>query len=99
MKVSYPNGVIVKLGEELTPTQVKKTPWVTWEAEENAFYTLIMVDPDAPSRENPTLRQVDDSELQISNICNQIFVDFFFLFIGSSLASYEYSRILCPKWR
>lgn len=63
MKVSYPNEVIVKLGEELTPTQVKKTPWVTWEAEKDAFYTLMMVDPDAPSRDDPTFRQVDHSEL------------------------------------
>lgn len=57
-KVSYPNGVIVKLGEELTPTQVKKTPWVTWEAEGDAYYTLMMLDPDAPSREDPTFRQL-----------------------------------------
>lgn len=57
-KVSYPNNVIAKLGEELTPTQVKTAPWLTWEAEEEAFYTMLMVDPDAPSRTNPALREV-----------------------------------------
>lgn len=48
----------MKLGEELTPTQVKKAPWLTWEAEEDAFYTLMMFDPDSPSREDPNLSQV-----------------------------------------
>ncbi len=28
-------------------------PSVTWEAEPNSFYTLLMTDPDAPSRKNP----------------------------------------------
>lgn len=46
------------MGEELTPTQVKDVPWVTYEAEEEAFYTLLMVDPDASSRSNPDLREV-----------------------------------------
>lgn len=48
----------MKLGEELKPTDVKKAPWVTWEAEEDAYYTLMMLDPDVPSREDPSLRQV-----------------------------------------
>lgn len=34
----------------LTPTQVKDKPQVTWEAEEGAYYTLVMVDADTPSR-------------------------------------------------
>lgn len=48
----------MKLGDELTPTQVRTTPYVTWKAEQDEFYTLIMVDPDAPSRTNHTLREV-----------------------------------------
>lgn len=40
-------------GNTLTPTQMKEQPTVTWDADPNAFYTLIMTDPDAPSREDP----------------------------------------------
>lgn len=42
LKVSYPNGVKVELGNVLTPTQVKDQPDVEWEAEKDAFYTLLM---------------------------------------------------------
>lgn len=48
----------VDSGNELTPTQVKDKPTVTWNAESGALYTLLMTDPDAPSRENPTAREV-----------------------------------------
>lgn len=44
-------------GNELTPTIVKDKPNVSWEAEEGSFYTLIMTDPDAPSRNNPKMRE------------------------------------------
>ncbi|XP_013102441.1 protein D3 [Stomoxys calcitrans] len=57
-KITYGGGVTVELGKELTPTQVKDQPEVTWEAEEGALYTLLMVDPDAPSRQEPTYREV-----------------------------------------
>ncbi|KAK7475380.1 hypothetical protein BaRGS_00033398 [Batillaria attramentaria] len=40
-------------GMVVTPTQVKDKPHVSFEADPNAFYTLIMHDPDAPSRKNP----------------------------------------------
>lgn len=46
------------MGKELTPTQVKDKPQVTWDAEKGAYYTLMMVDPDAPSRENHPFREV-----------------------------------------
>lgn len=42
LKVSYPTGVKVDLGNVLTPTQVKDQPDVEWEAEKDAFYTLLM---------------------------------------------------------
>lgn len=45
LKVSYPSGVTVSLGNELTPTQVKDVPQVSWEAEKGAYYTLLMTDP------------------------------------------------------
>lgn len=40
-------------GNVVTPTQVKSQPQLSWSAEEGAFYTVCMTDPDAPSRENP----------------------------------------------
>jgi phosphatidylethanolamine-binding protein (PEBP) family uncharacterized protein len=46
-------SIEVKPGMILTPTQVKDPPTVEWDADPNAFYTLIMNDPDAPSRKNP----------------------------------------------
>lgn len=47
----------VNYGNELTPTQVKEQPIVKWAADENSFYTLLMVDPDAPSRTKPDYRE------------------------------------------
>ncbi|XP_018790299.1 PREDICTED: phosphatidylethanolamine-binding protein homolog F40A3.3-like [Bactrocera latifrons] len=58
LQVTYPSGVEVELGKELTPTQVKDQPTVRWEAEDNALYTLFMVDPDAPSRAEPIYREI-----------------------------------------
>lgn len=57
-QISYPSGVGVDLGNELTPTQVKDRPEVTWEAEMGAFYTLVMIDPDAPSRVNQSIGEI-----------------------------------------
>ncbi|GBP43022.1 Phosphatidylethanolamine-binding protein homolog F40A3.3 [Eumeta japonica] len=55
--VKFPSGVSVNEGNELTPTQVKDTPTVTWDAEDDQFYTLAMTDPDAPSRKEPKFRE------------------------------------------
>lgn len=41
-QVSYPSGVSVDFGNELTPTQVKDEPSVNWPTDSNAFYTLCM---------------------------------------------------------
>jgi len=57
LKISYPSKVKVNLGNILTPTQVKDQPKVEWDAEEGAFYTLLMTDPDAPSRKEPLRRE------------------------------------------
>ncbi|XP_033211166.1 protein D2-like [Belonocnema kinseyi] len=56
VEVEYGNKE-VKFGEEWTPTQVKNAPEIDYEDDENAFYTLMMTDPDAPSRTNPTYRE------------------------------------------
>ncbi|XP_037814421.1 protein D3-like isoform X2 [Lucilia sericata] len=57
LKVSYDGGLEVNKGNELTPTQVKQQPKVEWEAKCADYYTLIMTDPDAPSRANPKVRE------------------------------------------
>ncbi|KAL4712366.1 hypothetical protein ACJJTC_001527 [Scirpophaga incertulas] len=56
-KVVYSSGVEVKEGNELTPTQVKDVPTVTWDAQADKFYTVAMTDPDAPSRTEPKFRE------------------------------------------
>nr|XP_014092006.1 protein D2-like [Bactrocera oleae]XP_036234268.1 protein D2-like [Bactrocera oleae] len=56
LKVNYKN-VLAENGKELTPTQVAAQPSIEWNAESDAFYTIIMTDPDAPSRSNPKFRE------------------------------------------
>ncbi|XP_068152879.1 protein D2 [Drosophila tropicalis] len=57
LKVSYKSGLMAKDGGELTPTQVKDQPCVEWNAEPDALYTLLLTDPDAPSRKDPKFRE------------------------------------------
>ncbi|XP_020798723.1 protein D2 [Drosophila serrata] len=57
LKVTYNNGLVAKDGVEFTPTQVKDQPQVEWNAQPGEFYTLIMTDPDAPSRAQPKFRE------------------------------------------
>ncbi|XP_067012135.1 protein D2 isoform X2 [Anabrus simplex] len=56
-EVTYPSGVKVDMGNELTPTQVKDPPTVKWPAKDGTLYTLCMTDPDAPSRKEPKFRE------------------------------------------
>ncbi|KAI8130948.1 Phosphatidylethanolamine-binding protein like protein F40A3.3 [Lucilia cuprina] len=57
LKVTYDGGLEVNKGNELTPTQVKLQPRVEWQAKCTDYYTLIMTDPDAPSRADPKVRE------------------------------------------
>ncbi|KAK6743742.1 hypothetical protein RB195_010813 [Necator americanus] len=57
VKAVYDSGAEVTLGNVLTPTQVKNPPKLTWDAEPGALYTVIMTDPDAPSRKEATFRE------------------------------------------
>ena len=50
--LEYPGGLKLETGAVLTPTQVKDAPSVSWGGEEGALYTLVFMDPDAPSRED-----------------------------------------------
>lgn len=58
--MTYENAT-VNMGFELTPTQVWNRPNVSWPVYANSsgtYYTLIMTDPDAPSRADPSLGEV-----------------------------------------
>ncbi|XP_049879011.1 protein D3-like [Pectinophora gossypiella] len=46
IELKYPSGVQASQGNELAPTQVKDQPTVTYEADPNAYYTLVFTDPD-----------------------------------------------------
>lgn len=50
LKVSYNSGIDLNIGSELTPTQVKDQPTVEYDQDEGSFYTLLLTDPDAPSK-------------------------------------------------
>ncbi|XP_011182663.1 protein D3-like [Zeugodacus cucurbitae] len=56
LKVNY-KTVLAENGNELTPTQVAAQPTIEWSADSDGFYTIIMTDPDAPSRNNPKFRE------------------------------------------
>ncbi|KAJ6223682.1 hypothetical protein RDWZM_002227 [Blomia tropicalis] len=57
-EVKYGSGVEMKLGNELTPTQVQSIPIsIRWPTEPNALYTIVLTDPDAPSRQQPKYRE------------------------------------------
>ncbi|KAJ4721676.1 Flowering locus T-like protein [Melia azedarach] len=57
LRVTYGNKVVTN-GCELKPSQVVNHPRVEIGGEElRTFYTLVMVDPDAPSPSDPNLRE------------------------------------------
>lgn len=47
----------VQSGNTLTPTIVKHPPRVTWNTKVGSFYTLMLFDPDAPSRDAPKFKE------------------------------------------
>jgi len=57
VEVKY-GSLEVNHGNTLTPTQVKDPPThINWAADANSFYTLVLTDPDAPSRKDPKFRE------------------------------------------
>ncbi|XP_035783384.1 protein D3-like isoform X1 [Anopheles albimanus] len=56
-RVSFKSGRQAEGGNRLTPTQIRNPPVVTWNANERALYSLIMTDPDVPSRDDPRFRE------------------------------------------
>ncbi|EFA04147.2 protein D2 [Tribolium castaneum] len=58
LKVEYKKtNKEVHLGNELAPKDVRDAPSVTYSGDPHAFYTLVMTDPDAPSRKNPKAKE------------------------------------------
>eukprot|EP00062_Callorhinchus_milii_P026834 gi/632989423/ref/XP_007883640.1/ PREDICTED: phosphatidylethanolamine-binding protein 1-like [Callorhinchus milii] len=59
LKVKFNGLEITKMGQTLTPTQVKNLPlFINWKGmKPKSLYTLLLVDLDAPSRQNPTARE------------------------------------------
>ncbi|KAI7824334.1 phosphatidylethanolamine-binding protein [Gamsiella multidivaricata] len=56
--VSYGNGKEIALGNKLSAEETQQSPEVSFQADDpNDKYTLIMTDPDAPSRSNPKNRE------------------------------------------
>lgn len=45
------------MGKELTPTQVQNPPQLEWTPKKDTFYTLIFTEPDAPSRQDTSMRE------------------------------------------
>lgn len=56
-KVGYRSKKLVDASKELTPTEVRDVPKVEWDAEPTTLYTLVMIDPDSPSRTEPLNRE------------------------------------------
>lgn len=56
-KVAYRAKLLVDAGKELTPAEVRDAPKVEWDADPVVFYTLVMIDPDSPSRTEPLNRE------------------------------------------
>ncbi|KAL5288504.1 PEBP1.2 family protein [Megaselia abdita] len=51
-------GSLLTPGQCMMPMQVQREPTVTWRAEKDALYTLVMTDPDVPSRIDQSLADV-----------------------------------------
>lgn len=48
--IRYPSGKTVNLGNEIKPVDTREKPYILFNAIPHSFYTLLMVDPDTPSR-------------------------------------------------
>ncbi|XP_030081258.1 protein D2 [Drosophila hydei] len=57
VSILYPCEITVSPGCHLTPFQVRREPIIRWMADPHKFYTLALIDPDAPSRAKPTYRE------------------------------------------
>ncbi|KAJ3000123.1 hypothetical protein HKX48_003259 [Thoreauomyces humboldtii] len=54
LSVKFPSGKKAALGKELPATACLSAPTVTWPADPESYYTVMMVDPDVPNRDKPS---------------------------------------------
>ncbi|XP_062704997.1 protein D3-like isoform X1 [Aedes albopictus] len=57
LRVAYKSGREAEGGNRLTPTQTRTVPSLSFNTNERSFYTLLMIDPDTPSRDDPRDRE------------------------------------------
>ena len=58
LEVGWPHtNIKAHLGNVVKPSDMKHQPYVRWDAEPHSYYTLIMVDPDAPERKSPKYKE------------------------------------------
>lgn len=57
IEVTYEEGKVADFGNVMTPFQIRNAPQVKWHAEHESYYTLVVIDPDAPKAKYPTLRE------------------------------------------
>ncbi|TKC37143.1 hypothetical protein EI555_002473 [Monodon monoceros] len=59
LQVKYGGAEVDELGKVLTPTQVKNRPTsIAWDGlDPGKLYTLVLTNPDAPSRKDPKYRE------------------------------------------
>ncbi|KAH8324348.1 hypothetical protein KR074_005869 [Drosophila pseudoananassae] len=56
LKIKYDNAFDIEEGKTYTPKELKFQPKLDWSADPGSFYTVVMICPDAPNRENPMYR-------------------------------------------
>ncbi|KAH8350654.1 hypothetical protein KR067_013631 [Drosophila pandora] len=56
LKIKYDNAFDIEEGKTYTPKELKFQPKLDWNADSGSFYTVVMICPDAPNRENPMYR-------------------------------------------
>ncbi|XP_043663041.1 putative odorant-binding protein A5 [Drosophila teissieri] len=56
LRIKYDNTFDIEEGKTYTPTELKFQPRLDWNADPESFYTVLMICPDAPNRENPMYR-------------------------------------------
>ena len=57
LEVTY-NDKCIEPGQELTPSDSSKAPNIRWKSVQNKRYTLLVIDPDPPSRKAPFLKEM-----------------------------------------
>ncbi|XP_034473662.1 putative odorant-binding protein A5 [Drosophila innubila] len=56
LKMRFENDLEIVEGKVYTPAELKFQPKLEWNADAQSYYTIVMLSPDAPSRENPMYR-------------------------------------------